>query len=375
MSRSVVARAPGKLFVAGEYAVVSPGEPAVLVAVDRFLTATLTPHGGDGGRIASPALSASPLPWRRAADGSIAIDGTGRAAYLASLLTLADRLRAERGIAPAGFDLAIDSGLDDDAGRKLGLGSSAAVVVATARALDAHLGLGLQPHELFRLCLLATVRVAPAASGGDLAASCLGGWVGYRSPDRAALARVVDAEPVERVLAHEAWRRSRLEALPAPRDLRLLVGWTGSPAATTRLVADVAARIGADAHAAFVRASRSVVAQLGDGLAAGDDGAVLDAVRRARDLLQGLGAGAGVGIETERLRVLCDTAVAHGAAAKTSGAGGGDCGIALAPPDADAVGIVEAWHANGILPLPLRVADARSVARVEHVEGGRREIA
>ncbi len=30
-------RAPGKLFIAGEYAVVEAGEPAVLVAVDRFL--------------------------------------------------------------------------------------------------------------------------------------------------------------------------------------------------------------------------------------------------------------------------------------------------------------------------------------------------
>ena len=28
-------RAPGKLFIAGEYAVVEPGEPSVLVAVDR----------------------------------------------------------------------------------------------------------------------------------------------------------------------------------------------------------------------------------------------------------------------------------------------------------------------------------------------------
>ena len=35
--------APGKLYVAGEYAVVEPGHPAILVAVDRFLTVELEP--------------------------------------------------------------------------------------------------------------------------------------------------------------------------------------------------------------------------------------------------------------------------------------------------------------------------------------------
>ena len=38
----VAASAPGKLYIAGEYAVVEPGHPAILVAVDRFV--------GKGGR-------------------------------------------------------------------------------------------------------------------------------------------------------------------------------------------------------------------------------------------------------------------------------------------------------------------------------------
>ena len=35
-------RAPGKLFVAGEYAVVEPGGSAIAVAVDRFVTVRAT---------------------------------------------------------------------------------------------------------------------------------------------------------------------------------------------------------------------------------------------------------------------------------------------------------------------------------------------
>ncbi|MGW9022604.1 hypothetical protein ACWGOE_14100, partial [Leucobacter chromiiresistens] len=34
-------RAQGKLYIAGEYAVVDPGQPAVIVAVDRYITVQL----------------------------------------------------------------------------------------------------------------------------------------------------------------------------------------------------------------------------------------------------------------------------------------------------------------------------------------------
>lgn len=357
MSSRIVARAPGKLFVAGEYAVVTPGEPAVVVAVDRHLTATLTPVAG-AGSIHSPALTAAPLTWTRNPGGISVGQGALPYAYVVSVLTLADRLRAERGIAPSSFDLALDSDLDDGTGVKLGLGSSAAVTVATARALDEHFGLHLSTLELFKLCLLSTVRVSPAASGGDLAASCVGGWVGYSSPDRAALVAALDDATVGDVIAHGPWHGLRIEQLPQPRGLRLLVGWTGSPASTDRLVGDVSARIGGEAHTAFLDGSRAVVESLWRSLADGDDDTAMDAVRRARTLLRGLGARAGVPIETERLAALCDEAEALGAAAKPSGAGGGDCGIALATAAVDEAALARAWEAHGILPLSLCVEKA-----------------
>ncbi len=35
-------KAPGKLYIAGEYAVVEPGQPAILIAVDQFVYATIS---------------------------------------------------------------------------------------------------------------------------------------------------------------------------------------------------------------------------------------------------------------------------------------------------------------------------------------------
>ena len=36
-------KAPGKLYIAGEYAVTEPGYKSVLIAVDRFVTAAIKP--------------------------------------------------------------------------------------------------------------------------------------------------------------------------------------------------------------------------------------------------------------------------------------------------------------------------------------------
>lgn len=35
--------APGKLYIAGEYAVVEPGHPAIIVAIDQFISVSIGP--------------------------------------------------------------------------------------------------------------------------------------------------------------------------------------------------------------------------------------------------------------------------------------------------------------------------------------------
>ncbi|MEV7694399.1 phosphomevalonate kinase [Microbacterium sp. NPDC089189] len=357
-SAPITVRSPGKLFIAGEYAVVTPGEPAVLVAVDRHLTVRLTESRG-AGSVHSPEFGRTPLVWGRGADG-LTIDREHHPyEYVLSAITLAERLRGETGRPARFFDLRIDSGLDDVSGRKFGLGSSAAVTVATLRAIDEFYGFGLDRIDVFRLALLATISIAPNASGGDLAASAFGGWIGYRSPDRALLRSELDAgASVTELLASAGWEPLAIERLRPPMDLRFLVGWTGEPASTERLVDAVRGGSGAMDYPAFLLNSRACVTDLWDALGRGDDTATLESIRRARRLLQGLGRTAGVSIETPLLSELCDTAEAFGAAGKSSGAGGGDCGIVLAPATADVAGLVRAWEDRDIRHLTIGVSPA-----------------
>lgn len=351
----IEARAPGKLFVAGEYAVVEPGGRAVVVAVDRHVTVGVEPREGHG-TVRSAHYGSEPLTWHRDAAGVVVGTGDRPLDHVLSAIRTVDALAADLGREPRHHALTITSELDDADGTKYGLGSSGAVTVATVRALDAFHGLGLSAVEHYRLALLATVDVAARASGGDLAASALGGWVDYRSPDRAAVAELRHRHGVLAAL-REPWPLLRLDPLPAPTDLELVVGWTGRAASTTALVAAVDARREQQpgSYDRFRTASEAMVAELVAGLRTGDPDRVLGAVGTARGLLTDLAATLGTIIETPALSRLCDAAEAVGAAAKSSGAGGGDCGIVLARPATDLTPMLREWQEAGIRRLPLVV--------------------
>ena len=358
----IVVRIPGKLFIAGEYAVVTPGQPAVLAAVDLGVTVTL--DAAAPARVVT-STGYKTLTWTPASPGIDVSDEEHGLDYVVAALTVMEDLRRERSIPDGVFALDIDSGLDDGAGRKFGLGSSAAVTVGVVRAVGGHLGLALTPDEEYRLAMLATLSVSPDASGGDVAASTHGGWIFYRSPDREVLA-AAGALEVERRLRLPAWEVGEIVPIEPPTDLDLVVGWTGAPASTRSLVSAVQAAVerGDVDHPAFLSDSRSAVLALRDAFAADDATAAQAALRQARRVLRDLAAASGVEIETADLREMCDIIEGMGAAAKASGAGGGDCGVALVHPTVERDALERAWRGLGVVPLALSVTVTEGDDRV-----------
>ena len=378
--REQTAKAPGKLYIAGEYAVVEPGHAAILVAVGRFLTVHVLPHAGATGHILSHNHPHSSTTWHRQ-NGRLQADGELQGtAFVTSAINAVETLAQERGIGLSGFDVEITSGLDDGTGRKYGLGSSAAVTVATVRALSTAYGLELEPMELYKLAFIAASHAQRVGSGGDLAASLFGGCILFRSPNRQWVSERSagdrpSASPIGELI-HEPWPGLTIRRLPvftpvpgsrspqSPRasqpvnELRLLVGWTGSPASTPELVSNVHANSQED-HAgdydSFVTHSDQHVLALAQALLDLDGRAVREQIAAARSLLHDLALLTGTAIETPTLRTLVDIALTHGAAAKSSGAGGGDCAIAIAGPKVDVPAIYAQWREHGIEPLDLDV--------------------
>ena len=364
----VVARAPGKLYIAGEYAVVEPGHRAVLVAVDRFITLRVTPcspAGGYAGTIRSRLYDTGSRPWRHRPQDGLAEAVGGDDDYVISAIRVVEALVAEGGGRLGSFNLGISSELDEADGRKLGLGSSAAVTVATVRAVAGFYGLSLDDSRVYKLAMLASDAVQPIGSGGDIAASAVTGWVDYASPDRVWLRRArqrAQARGGTGDLLESDWPGLCLRRLPVP-SVRLQVGWTGAPASTPALVADVQTRShGADDYTVFLRDSQDCLARLITAIEDDDAARIMRQIARNRALLAGLSRIGGRTIETTELARLVEIALDHGATAKSSGAGGGDCGIALCPPATDLVALRAAWETAGIRPLDLSVYSQDSSA-------------
>jgi len=334
--RRVTASAPGKLFVTGEYAVLA-GAPALLAAVDRRALVHIALEPGAG------ALEAESL-----AEGTRRVihdpereplGGGDAGAVLAALRIVRAAMPS---LAAMRAQVVVDTRTFLADGEKLGLGRSAATVTAAVAAFLAGVGrhdrgeileAALAAHALFQ---------DGRGSGADVAAAARGGVLEFRR-DGARVAVTTRA---------------------LPRGLHLLVGWSGEGGATDPMLRRFAAGTGEprslrELSAAAERAAAAVER--------GDGAALLDAVASTADLLARLGNEVGIPIVTPALARLVAAARRVGAAAKPSGAGGGDCGIALATSEAQADAVRAAWRAEGIVPLSVAIA-AEGVCHEVHDE-------
>ncbi|MCI1857295.1 MAG: phosphomevalonate kinase [Sporolactobacillus sp.] len=355
-----LARAPGKLYIAGEYAVVEPGFPAIIAAVNRYVTVKVKQRE-ESGRIVTENSRLFPLEWTRR-DGRPDVDERNHPfRFILSAIRHTEAYVHRAGRPLTYYQVAVGSDLDRVDRQKYGLGSSAAVTVATVRALLAYYHVTADPQLVFKLAALSHLSVQRNGSCGDIAASVYGGWLAYTSFDRNWLARQTDAGKVPAELLGADWPGLSMCPLEAPPDLRLLVGWTGQPASTYRLVKAITAAKSRrpDAYRRFLYASRACVERMIAGFRQQCPEAICREIRHNRRILADLSALSGVAIETDELRRLCELAEEQGAAAKSSGAGGGDCGIVLAGPETDSRKIEKSWSQAGITPLNLRVTHPR----------------
>jgi len=349
--------APGKAFLAGEYAVLEPGGAALVMGVDRFLNASLRPLPEKkveivqrpSGSFVAGELTVEGIRWA----GGVAdeVRFAARAAALAARLCAAEK-RPQRG-----FALLYENDFAQER-KKIGLGGSAAASVLAVRATCAAQERSLAGEETAALAAAAHFdEQGGRGSGADVAACALGGLleVTVRRPFRA-------GEDPRGVLGEPPLSFRRL---PLAADLRLLLACTGAPADSRILVGGVLefARGNPARYRARVGAISAAREALRDALeAAARSGskeprdAALDAVRRGAAAMAALGDEAKVANVTPGLSRACAIAASAGSAAKPSGAGGGDCAIVLAFDDAALERAARDLQAAAFSPL--RIAPA-----------------
>lgn len=281
----VSAIAPGKAILCGEYAVLE-GAPAVAVAVDRFARARF----GEG--------QSSP--------------------FIAYARSKVEELTGKR------FpQLAVDSSALYDHEKKLGLGSSAAVTVATVGLLWSAAGAPKDPKRIFDIAANAhALAQGTPGSGIDVAVSTWGGTIIFEMG-------------------------GNVREIDLPQDLKLTFVWTGKSASTAELIEKTAPHKDSPEMGRLKELAQKFSESISDA------SALVKIANEYGDAMGALGDKAGATIVTPELRKIAEIARAHGGAGKPSGAGGGDLGVAFTLGEEQTARLRTALGEAGLTVLPL----------------------
>ena len=314
----------GKLYLAGEYAVLSPGHAALIKNIPIYMRAEI--EVADSYELDSDLFSHKASLAPDADYGLIQETIQLMNDYLSLL---------QRPLHP--FALTIRGKMEKD-GRKFGLGSSGSVVVLTIKAMAAFYQLEISSDLLFRLAAVVLLKRGDNGSMGDLACIAYKQLVYYRSFDRMAIRqRLADTTLLE--ILEQDWG---YEIKPIQPGLvcDFLVGWTREPAISSDLVKQVKSSLNED----FLNQTQLQVDCLKEALESADKMTVKNTISTASQILDKLSPL----IYTEKLQALREASQGLDCVAKSSGAGGGDCGFALSFAAEDSQTLIQRWQEAGL---------------------------
>lgn len=321
---AITVKTGGKLYIAGEYAVLVPGQTAIIKNIPIYMTAEIKPA-----KVIE--LFSDMFTYRvgMSTDANYQL-------IQESIRTFANFLDKEVSeLVP--FSLLIAGKMERD-GKKFGIGSSGSVTVLVIKALAAFYGILLTKDQLFKLSAYTLLKLGDNGSMGDIACIAYNDLVVYQSFDRQAISDLLAKKSLAAILEMD-WGY-QIDVLTPSLKTDFLVGWTRQPALSSQMVREINNRLSKD----FLMATEKEVAIVKSALQSGDKLAFANALQKVSNLLVSLSPA----IYTEKLLSLKEAGSNLDVCAKSSGAGGGDCGIAFAFNHDDTVTLKERWQKAGI---------------------------
>lgn len=314
----------GKLYWAGEYAILEPGQLALIKSIPIYMKGEIS--FSDSYRIYSDMFD-------------FAVDLTPNSDYslIQETIALVEDFLADHGQTLQPFSLEIRGKMERE-GKKFGLGSSGSVVVLVIKALLALYKLSVDQELLFKLASAVLLKRGDNGSMGDLACIVAEELVLYQSFNRQKVAAWLKEEHLATVLERD-WGFSISQVKPT-LECDFLVGWTKEVAVSSHMVQQIKQNI----NQSFLSSSKETVASLVESLEQGNAEKIIEQVETASQLLEELSTD----IYTPSLRQLKEASQDLQAVAKSSGAGGGDCGIALSFDEQSTETLKNRWADLGI---------------------------
>ncbi|EHI69848.1 phosphomevalonate kinase [Streptococcus ictaluri] len=314
----------GKLYLTGEYAILSPGQKALIHYIPILMTATIAP---------SQTIELTSDLF----DYSVGMTPDDNYALIQDAISNFSTYIGKTPLTLSPFFLTISGKLEEE-GKKFGIGSSGSVTLLVLKALAAFHELDLSPDLLFKLATYTLLKRGDNGSMGDLACIAYEQLVLYQSFDRQKVKSQIDHYSLQDLLK-EDWGY-KIEALSPRLTADFLVGWTRVPSISKLMIEKVKNRISSD----FLAASQSCTQAAVAALKSGDQADFKQAIQESGQLLSQLDSA----IYHPKLKSLVEATQDLEAVAKSSGSGGGDCGIAFVFEKDDVNRLIGRWQEEEI---------------------------
>jgi mevalonate kinase len=318
MKNTVTVSAPGKLMLFGEHAVVY-SHPCIVTAVGERISTTLVETEEPIFTLNAPDVNIT--NYSKSMDTLCTGDVPRGVQFIEHAINVFSKTHPLHG----GITITTASTFSS----LYGFGSSSAVTVCVLRGLHQFLNMSVSQKELFTMAYKTVLDVQGKGSGFDIASAIYGKTIVFETSGP-------KIEPIE------------VSALP------LIVGYSGVKADTKTMIEEVKKK--KDMYPEKVErifmAIEKIVEQSQNPLAESDWERVGKLMTFNQEYLRDLG------VSTEKLEAMISAAIKAGAyGAKLSGAGGGDCMIALSPPDkSDAVQKAIESIGGEIIPVTTNVS-------------------
>ncbi|WP_372368033.1 phosphomevalonate kinase [Candidatus Uabimicrobium sp. HlEnr_7] len=362
---------PGKLMLSGEWCVLEKDLPCIVMAVNAGISIFIEPHNKY--LFAAPDFEIATTEFNYTDNGEIhwqtPLNEIQQAQLNLSRKTMEISLRylQTKSIALNHFSLTTSSKQtivekDDGKKYKIGLGSSAAIAVGIVSAIFQLHNIDIEKPQtqkvIFNIACIAHYLVQDKlGSGFDIAASVWGGVTYYKRFCAEWLTEQIEAGGIMSVLDKD-WPGLHHETLNFPANLKLLVGFVGYSANTKKLIRSLSEfrENSSQEYMDKMREIAMVVDKVKQNILAQNNQEILKLLTQNRYLLRDMNQFSYRNLETTELALLADIAEGNNATGKFSGAGGGDCGIAIATNEEDSQTILRSWQESSIIPIDLELS-------------------
>ena len=298
-------RTCGKLYVGGEYAVLFEGQSAIIKNTNIFMYGEI--FFSSKYKIKSDMY-----------DYSVNLENDKNYSLIQETIITMNEYLLKKGQKIQPFHLKITGKMEKN-GKKYGIGSSGSVVVLTVKAINELYNLNLTKDMLFKLATYVLLKRGDNGSMGDIACISYENLIIFCGFDKNKIREDIKKMDMLDVL-NENWGY-KIEEINCNIDCEFLVAWTKEPSISSEMIKKVKGNI----DKIFLEKTEKNVLELKNAFENGDKNQIIENIKNIGSLLYKLDKD----IYNEKIKNIVESQIDLEIIAKSSGAGGGDCGIAI----------------------------------------------